>query len=202
MFAVPRRAVAVAALAAALPSPALASPYTDAVETAVFTLCPRLQSGQISPRRPTALTRLGYRRTPEIEEDWTDAEDGAPFIFTRGSGADAVTVAYWPYPQLCNVIFGGDRATAAMAQVKARIARAPRVYRRVPAAEWSSEAGRHEAWRVVRRPPMCLAIDTPAAEGELMSYEVSFEPLPPLQPALAISACAPARAPQTGRSPL
>src|SRR5688500_12261901 len=134
MSAAPCRVLAFAALAAALPSPALASLYTDAVETAVFRLCPDLRSGRISGEHPTELTRLGYRRTPEVEEDWTDAEDGAPFIFTRGREADAVTVAYWPYPQLCNVIFGGERAAAALAQVKARIARAPRVYRRVPAA--------------------------------------------------------------------
>jgi len=127
MSAAPCRVLAFAALAAALPSPALTSPYTDTVATAVFRLCPGLRSGRISAEHPTELTRLGYRRTPEIEEDWADAEDGAPFIFTRGREADAVTVAYWPYPQLCNVIFGGERAAAALAQVKARIARAPRV---------------------------------------------------------------------------
>ena len=89
MSAAPCRVLAFA-LAAALPAPAFASLYTDAVETAVFRLCPALRSGRISGEHPTELTRLGYRRTPEVEEDWTDAEDGAPYIFVRGNGAGGV----------------------------------------------------------------------------------------------------------------
>ncbi len=201
MFAAPRRSIAIAALSGALtvPSPASASPFTDAVETAVFSLCPGLRSGEISPERPRALTHLGYRRTPEVEEDWADAEDGAPFIFVRA--VDGTTVAYWPYPQACNVIFRGDQADAALAQVKARISRQPRVYRRVPEAEWSSEQGRHEAWRLGRRGSICLTTVSPSRGGEPMSHEVSFEPFPPLHPGLVLSGCTPARAPQIGGSP-
>lgn len=164
----------------------------------MFRLCPALRGGSISPERPAGLTRLGYRRTPEAEEDLADAEDGVPFIFARGSEGDSIRLAYWPYPELCSVTFGGDQAAAAVARVKARILRQPRVYRRVAAAAWSSDAGRHEAWRVVRRVPSCLSIDSPAAGEDPGNYDVSFEPLHPVQPAIAISACAPARAPQPG----
>ena len=191
MFAVPFRAIAVAACAAALPAPAFASPFIDGVETAVFTLCPRLDARLISPERPLELTRLGYRRLAEMEEDWTDAEDGAPFIFRRGRGAQEVTLAYWPYPRLCSVTFGGDEAAAAAARVRARLAREPRRYRREPAGDRASQDGRRETWRVVRRAPLCLAIETPARAEEPMSYGVSYEPLPPLHPGLAISSCAP-----------
>lgn len=201
MFASSRRAIVLALLSAAQATPVLASPQSDDVETAVFDICPRLQAGRLSAERPTELTRLGYRRTPELEEDRADAEDGVPFIFVRGRETHAITIAYWPYPQLCVVRFGGNQSEAALVQIRARIAREPRVYRRVAAAEWLSEAGRHEAWRVVRRRALCLAIDSPAADREPMSHEVSYEPLPPLQPALAVSACAPQRAPQTDRPP-
>ena len=201
MFASRRRAIVLAVLSAALPATALASPLSDAVETAVFDLCPRLQAGRLSAERPTELTRLGYRRTPELEEDRADVEDGVPFLFVRGRETDAVTLAYWPYRQLCVVRFGGNQGNAALAQIRARIAREPRVYRRVADAEWLSDAGRHEAWRVVRRRALCLAIDSPAADREPMSHEVSYEPLPPLQPALAVSACAPQHAPQSDRPP-
>lgn len=188
-------AIAFGSLATALPTPALASTYADAVETAVFSLCPDLRSGRISPEQLGELTRLGYRRTPEVEEDWADVEDGAPFIFVRGSETDAIKLAYWPYPQLCSVIFDGDQGAAALAQVRARISREPRAYRYVEEASWASQTGRHDAWRVARRRPMCLAIDTPARGGDT-GYEVTYEPLPPRHPGLALSSCAPAHAPQ------
>ena len=189
MFAAPCRILACVALAAALPAPALASPYTDTVETAVFSLCPALHGGQISPDRPAALTRLGYRRRAEVEEDWSDAEDGAPFVFTRGRGAEAVTIGYWPGPQICSVDFRGRQAPAAAAQVRARLARAPLVYRRTAASHALWEDGRREAWRVAGRVPLCLSIDTPGREPDPGSYEIMAEPFPPLHPAVDISAC-------------
>jgi hypothetical protein len=61
MPALARLTLAIAVLAAsAAPAPLLASPHSDAVETAVFELCPRLRAGTILGRHPTALTRLGY----------------------------------------------------------------------------------------------------------------------------------------------
>jgi hypothetical protein len=191
MSAAPRLVLVAAACAASLPSPALASPFTESVETAVFSLCPGLRSDRISPDNPSELTRFGYFRTPEMEDDWSDVEDGAPYIFTRGRGAEAVTIAYWPFPELCSVGFGGRQAAAAAARVKARLVRESRLYRREPAGDRASDGGRRETWRVLRRNPLCLAIDTPARQGEPMSYEVSYEPLPPLHPGFAISACAP-----------
>ncbi|HYD37577.1 MAG TPA: hypothetical protein VEA60_08185 [Allosphingosinicella sp.] len=161
----------------------------------MFDICPALHDGRISAERPGALTRRGYRRTPEVEEDWADAEDGAPFVFARGQGDETVTIAFWPYPRLCSVGFGGDDAASAVARVKTRIARERRLYRRVPEAAWTMEGIRHEAWRVERRVPMCLAIDTPDGEDAPLRYEVSYEPLPPLHPGMVRSACAPAAAP-------
>ena len=190
MFAAPCRILACAALAIAQPAPAFASPYTDTVETAVFNLCPALSGGQISPDRPAALTRHGYRRRPGVEEDWSDAEDGAPFVFTRGRGAEAVTLGYWPGPQICSVAFGGRQASAAAARVRARLARAPLAYRRMAASHALWEDGRREAWLVAGRVPMCLSIDTPGREPEPGSYEIMSEPFPPLHPAMDISACA------------
>ena len=191
MFAAPCRILACFVLALALPAPAFASPYADTVETAVFNLCPALHGGQISPDRPAALTRLGYRRRPELEEDWADAEDGAPFVFARGRGGAAVTIGYWPDPQICSVDFRGRQAPAAAARVQARLARAPSVYRRVAASHALWEDGRRLSWRVAGRVPLCLSIDTPGREPEQGSYEIVSEPFPPLHPAVDISACAP-----------
>jgi len=193
MSAAPCRVLAFAALAAALPSPALASPYSDAVETAVFELCPGLRNGQISPERPTSLTRAGFRRTPEVEEDEADAEDGVPFLFARGAGAEAVTVGYWPVIDSCSVRFSGEQSAAAVAQVKARLAREARRFRRYAAGDRSWDFGRRETWRVVRGARSCLSIETPGRQGDPLSYNVSYEPLIPLQPQMFIASCAPAQ---------
>lgn len=190
MFAAPRFLLFVVAGVAALPAPASASPYTDTVDTAVFNFCPGLRNGWIAPGNPTELTRLRFFRAPELEEDWSDAEDGAPYVFRYGRGAGAVTLGWWPGPQLCSVGFQGSQAEAAAARVKARLARQPAVYQPVPAAQAAWEGGRREAWRVAGRAPSCLAIDTPGRGGEALSYEVSLEPLPPRNPAITLSACA------------
>lgn len=192
MSAAPRFVLAVAACAAALPSPASASPYTDQIEAAVFSLCPGLRDGRISPDNPDQLNRLGYFRTPEIEEDQADAEDGVPFLFTRGRGAEAVTIGYWPVPELCSVTFGGRQSAAAVTRVKARMADQPRLYQPANEARWELDGARHEAWRVVRPSAMCLAIDTPTG-GEETDYVISIEPLPVLHPGMALSSCDPAR---------
>lgn len=184
--------VALALSATATPAPLLASPHSDAVETAVFDLCPRLRAGRILGRHPTALTRLGYRRVREEEDDETDAEDGAPFIFRLGRGADAITLKYWGFPELCSVTFGGDDADSAAAQLRARIAREPALYTRIPEAEWTSEAGRNEAWRVTRPATACLTMGPVLWPEPAQRYAVSLEPLPVLHPGMAISSCNPA----------
>jgi len=201
MPALPRLSLVALALAAsAAPAPAVASPFTDAVETAVFDLCPRLRAGTIQGRHPTALTRLGYRRVREEEDDLTDAEDGAPFLFRRGRGAAAITLAYWGFPELCDVTFGSDEAEAAAAQLRARIAREPQLYSRIPEAEWTSEAGRNEAWRIARPAPGCLTMGPVLWAEPARRYSVSQEPLPVLHPGLAVSACETASRPQLGQS--
>ena len=189
MFASPR-SILLLAVSAALPAPATASPYTDTVEAAVFSLCAGLRDGRIAPGNPTELTRLRFFRTPEVEEDWSDAEDGAPYVFRYGRGTGAVTLGWWPAPQLCSVGFRGSQAAAAAARIKARVARMPAVYRPVPAAQAAWEGGRREVWRVAGRAPLCLSIDTPGREGEELSFDVSLEPLPPRNPAITLSACA------------
>ena len=194
MSAAPRLGLALAACATVLPAPAASSPYTDSIETAVFNLCPALRSGRISPDNPNELTRLGYFRTPELEEDQADAEDGMPYLFTRGRGTGAVTIDYWPYPQYCSISFGGRQAAAAVARVKARMAREPRVYRRAAEADWELDGVRHEAWQVVRRSNMCLAIETPGGTNPNL-YSISYEPLPVIHPGVVRSACASATAP-------
>lgn len=193
MSAAPRLVVALAACVAPLPAPAFASPYTDSIETAVFSLCPALRSERISPDNPTELTRLGYFRRPELEEDQADAEDGVPYLFTRGRGAEAVTIGYWPVPDLCSVSFNGRQAAAATARIKARMAAQPRLYRPVAEARWELSNTRHEAWRVAGRSTTCLAVDTPVG-GEGTEYVVTIEPLPVLHPGVILSSCDPARA--------
>jgi hypothetical protein len=193
MSVAPRLLLVLAACAAA-PPPAFGSPYTDSIETAVLSLCPMLRSGRISPDNPDELTRLGYFRTPELEEDQADAEDGVPFLFTRGRGAEAVTIGYWPYPQYCSVSFGGHQAAAAVARIKARMEREPRIFRRAAEADWELDGVRHEAWQVVRRSDMCLAIETPAGTDP-DRYSITYEPLPVLHPGVVRSACAPSTSP-------
>jgi hypothetical protein len=196
MRVLPRLSLVIAAIAAwAAPAPLLASPHSDAVETAVFDLCPRLRAGTILGRHPTALTRLGYRRVREEEEDETDAEDGAPFIFRLGRGADAITLRYWAFPELCSVVFGGDAAASAAAQLRTRIAREPLLYQRVAEAERTSEAGRNEAWRVARPTPACLTMGPVLWPEPARRYAVSLEPFVSLHPGMAISACDPASIP-------
>ena len=184
----------VAVVAAAVgPVPLVASPYTDAVETAVFTICPQLRAGMVAAEQePGALARLGYWRQRDLEEDWTDAEDGAPFVFRRGRGVGAVTIGYWAYPRLCSVSFAGRQAAAAAERLRARLSAAPRTYRREPAADYVLGDVRHEAWRVAGVDSACLAIDGPTADSTTTTYDVRLEPLPPLHPGLAMSACAPA----------
>ena len=182
-------------LAATLrPTPALASPYTDAVETAVFTLCPQLRSGRIAADDPSDLARLGYFRVREVEADMTDAEDGAPVVYRRGRGEAAIEIGYWSYPQLCSVRFAGRQAAAAAERVRARLAAAPQTYRREPAADYALEDVRHEAWRVAGPQAACLAIDAPTVESTTATHDVQIEPLPPLHPGLSLSGCAPATA--------
>ena len=195
MSAAPCRVLAFAALAAALPAPALASLYTDAVETAVFGLCPALRSGRISGEPPTELTRLGYRRTPEVEEDWTDAEDGAPYIFVRGNGAGVVRLAYWSFPELCSVQLEGSEGAAAVARVKARMAREPRVYRRATPNDSPLDDVGVEAWRVFQRRAMCLAIISPERNDRREGFEILLQPFPPLHPGMSNTLCAPAPPP-------
>ena len=195
MSAAPVRAfVCLVAAAPLAPAPALASPYTDAVETAVFSLCPQLRSGRIVADDPSALAALGYFRAPEVEDDMTDAEDGAPIVFRRGRGLAAITVAYWPSPQLCSVRFAGRQAAAAAERVRARVTATPQTYRPEPAAGYVLGDVRHEAWRVAGRRSACLAIDGPTAESGTTTYNVNLEPLSPLHPAVSLSACAPADA--------
>ena len=192
MSAAPFRAFACLLLAAPLgPAPALASPYTDAVETAVFRLCPQLRSGRIIADDPSALAALGYFRIPEVEDDMTDAEDGAPVVFRRGRGLGAITIAYWSFPQLCSVSFAGRQAAAAAERIRARLAANARTYRPEPAAGYVLGDVRHEAWRVADRETACLGIDAPTDESGTTTYDVNLEPLPPLHPGMSISACAP-----------
>jgi len=192
MTAAPRFILALAACTALQPAPAFASPYTDNIETAVFSLCPALRSGQIIADNPTELNRLGYFRTPELEEDQADAEDGVPYLFTRGRGAEAVTIGYWPVPEACSVTFNGRQAAAAVTRVKARLAGQPRLYRPAAEARWEMSGTRHEAWRVAGRSTTCLSIDTPVG-SEAAEYVVSIEPLPVLHPGVILSSCDPAQ---------
>ena len=194
MFAAPCRVAAFALLAVAFPSPALATPYIDAVETAVFDLCPGLRSGRVSAERPRALTRAGYRRTPELEEDQADAEDGVPYLFVRAGNAEVIRLALWPHPQICIVTFAGREAEAAAARVRARLARSPRRYLRVPAADWVRESARHEAWQVIGPPSLCLSVDSPGGLEEPPSFDIWYQPDPPLQPAISLSMCDPIEA--------
>ena len=193
MSATPLRMVAFILFATAIvPGPAIASPYTDAVETAVFTICPQLRAGLIAAEQePGVPATLGYRRQRDLEEDWTDAEDGAPFVLRRGRGVGAVTIGYWPSPRLRSVNFAGRQAAASAVRIRARLS-ASRTYRREPAADYVLGDVRHEAWRVSGAESACLAIDAPTADSPTTTYDVRIEPLPPLHPGLAMSACAPA----------
>ena len=189
------RALAVLALATGLSSCVPASPYTDAAETAVFDLCPALRDGRISGHHPAALTRHGYRRRVELEEDEGDAEDGAPFIFIRGTGAEEIVIHYWGYPDRCEVSFSVEQGADALAHVRERLARESRRYRPVPSARWTSRDGWRRSWLVSGPVPMCLDLGGGYFDGQPTGYGVSYEPYPVLHPGMANSSCDPYRGP-------